>query len=115
LDPVPPPLPPLDARERELRRRDRLGGITVPCHLLELLALPRRPRQRTRDVRPANVGRRIDLVAVTITSKEVLARAGEDDDGHQDFRDMAFVTLEDETGLAEATWFPDAWAAHSHL
>lgn len=114
-DPIPPPLPPTDPRDRELRRRDRLGGVMVPCHLLAFLDLPRRPRHRASDVIPANRQRRLDLVAMVITAKEVQARAGEDEDGDMDFRSMGFVTLEDETGLAEATWFPDAWAAHAHL
>jgi len=129
-DPVPPPLPVMDARTRELRRRDRLGGVMVPCHLLSLLAIPRRPRGRAREVTAVNQGQRIDLVAVAITDKGVQARTHSDKSSSNNspmhtidpdppeapqFRDMGFVTLEDETGLAEATWFPAAWAAHAHL
>ena len=46
------------------------------------------------------------IVCIPITRKEVLTKGGED---------MAFVSLEDETGITEAVLFPDAYRRYASL
>jgi DNA polymerase-3 subunit alpha/error-prone DNA polymerase len=61
------------------------------------------PPERTpaRDLAQLPAGTRIVVTAIAITRKQVEARTG------QGAARMAFVTLEDETGLIESTWFPE--------
>jgi DNA polymerase III alpha subunit len=104
-DPEPPPLPARDPRPARLHA---LGFL--PEHHPILLAgrLPNRvPAAR---LSPAMRGRAATVVGIPITRKQVDATAA---DGSR--RAMSFVTCEDETGLIETVWFPDAYRAWGPL
>jgi DNA polymerase III alpha subunit len=106
-DPLPPALPPI--AERALRRqRCATLGFLVQAHPLTLCDLPPRAL-RCADLTAGMGGRQVTLIALAITRKQVVAhtRGGAGEEGAP-VRDeaMAFVTLEDESGLVETVWFP---------
>jgi len=74
-------------------------GFLVDRHPMVLFA-ERLPQGivKARDL-PEHVGRRVDLAGWLITGKTVLTRTEEP---------MQFLTFEDETDLAETTFFPKA-------
>lgn len=106
-DPDPPPLPSADPRQV---RRDRFAhlGLLPDHHPLLLARLPAR-RLRAADLVPAMAGRKVAVIGLPITRKQVDAQTA---DGVQP---MTFATLEDETGLIETVWFPDAYRAYGVL
>lgn len=97
------------------RARDLAAWRALAClprvHPFALWDLPSERRWHCRDVAPRNDGRRVALLVWVITAKQVAAIQRHARDGselaepHVD--QMAFVTLEDETGIAESTWFPE--------
>ena len=101
-----PHLPPDDARER-LRREFAVLGFLCDRHPLELYAeTVRRLRTiKAADV-PRRVGRRVRFAGWLITGKVVETKKGEP---------MEFLTFEDETGLLETTFFPEAYRRFCHL
>jgi DNA polymerase III alpha subunit len=110
-DPPPPTLPPIAARTL-MRQRCATLGFLVEAHPLTLYDLPPR-RLRCGDVGADLGGRQVTLIALAITRKQVVAHsrggaAGEEGEEAAPRRDeaMAFVTLEDESGLVETVWFP---------
>jgi DNA polymerase-3 subunit alpha/error-prone DNA polymerase len=111
LDPIPPQLKDLDAYDLRQRRFERLKFLPEH-HPLKLWILPHQ-RVRCRDITPAWKGRWVTVIAWSITRKEVAATYLAERDGkplqEPRYETMAFVTLEDETGLLEATWFPDTF------
>ena len=111
-DPLPPRLPAVDAATLAWRRFRRLG-LLPQAHPLSLWRIARRPATRARDLTPALAGRTVELVAIAITSKTVNAISGEGADERID--DMAFVTVEDDTGVLETTWFTEVYARHAVL
>jgi DNA polymerase-3 subunit alpha/error-prone DNA polymerase len=111
-DPVPPPLPVSAHGDLARRRYARLGALSA-AHPLSLWRLSQRPALRLRELTQEWHGRRIAVVGLIITRKDVNA-VYEEDDG-QRTADMAFATLEDETGLLETTWFPETWLRHGLL
>jgi DNA polymerase-3 subunit alpha/error-prone DNA polymerase len=100
-----PRLPPDDARER-LRREFAVLGFLCDRHPMALYrdAVQRAGAVRAVDV-PRHVGRRVRFAGWLITGKVVETRQGEP---------MEFLTFEDETGLVETTFFPDAYRRFGH-
>ena len=98
--PDPPPLPPESARER-LRREYRVLGFLTGPHPMELFAdaLKGRGLIKARDL-PSHAGQRVRLAGWLITGKTVATKSNQP---------MEFLTFEDETGLVEATFFPEAY------
>jgi DNA polymerase III alpha subunit len=75
-----------------------------------------RDRLRCRDLAPHMARARIRLVAWPITRKQVEAHPKPKPDTVAGPPEpMAFVTLEDETGLVETVWFPDAYRSFGPL
>ncbi len=106
-DPLPPTLPPIAARTL-MRQRHATLGFLVSAHPLTLFDLPPR-RLRCAALSAGLGGRQVTLIALAITRKQVVAHTR--DGGGEEaapVRDeaMAFVTLEDESGLVETVWFP---------
>ena len=95
-----PPLPPSTLRER-LRRQYGVLGFLVDRHPIELFAPAFKGRSlvKARDL-GRHVGRRVNLAGWLITGKAVATNKQEP---------MEFLTFEDETGLVEATFFPEAF------
>jgi len=59
---------------------------------------------------------RVRLVGLPITRKDVNAiTKDKNDPTRTHVEDMAFVTIEDETGLLETTWFPAVYRRHAVL
>nr|MBA3846829.1 hypothetical protein [Planctomycetota bacterium] len=109
----PPVLPLKDLTEADRRwRQHGVLGFLPDAHLLALWRLPFR-RWRCADVVAANKGRRLELVGINLTRKPVVATYLVGTDGRSlpapRHVPMAFVTIEDEGGLAETVWFPEAY------
>ncbi len=102
----PPRLPPDDARER-LRREFAVLGFLCDRHPMELYAgaVQRAGAVKAVDI-PRRVGRRVRFAGWLITGKVVETKKGEP---------MEFLTFEDETGLLETTFFPEAYRRFCHL
>lgn len=112
-DPTPPTdLPAISQRALDRRAWNALG-ILPRAHPFALWGLPRERQWWCADVKPANRGRVLTILAWVITSKSVLATQLKARDGSllakPSIRSMAFVTLEDEGGIAESVWFPDVY------
>ncbi len=105
-DPVPPPLPERDPRPERLRC---LGFL--PEHHPLLLQLHRLPARRVRAAELSAVmrNRQVTIIGLPITRKQVDAATA------VGTRAMTFATIEDETGLVETVWFPDAYRAYGSL
>jgi DNA polymerase-3 subunit alpha/error-prone DNA polymerase len=116
-DPSPPTLRDLTLDEVRRRRWSCLG-LLPDAHPLCLWRLPPR-RIRCRDVTPQWRGRRLALIAWPIADKEVSATYSKDRAGNelpeQRYESMCFATVEDESGLLETVWFPDAFLAYGAL
>jgi DNA polymerase-3 subunit alpha/error-prone DNA polymerase len=99
-------LPPDDARER-LRREFAVLGFLCDRHPMALYAdaVQRAGAVKAVDV-PRRVGKRVCFAGWLITGKAVETKKGEP---------MEFLTFEDETGLVEATFFPEAYRRFCHL
>jgi DNA polymerase-3 subunit alpha/error-prone DNA polymerase len=102
----PPRLPPDDPRER-LRREFAVLGFLCDRHPIELYAdaVKRAGAVKAADV-ARRIGRRIRFAGWLITGKVVETKQGEP---------MEFLTFEDETGLVEATFFPETYRRFCHL
>ncbi len=115
-----PPLPALRDQTPLQQRQRRFAalGLVPEAHPLSLWPLPRRTLT-CRDITAALAGRRVVVVAWCITRKQVSATYLRDAEGRTleqpRFEAMSFVTLEDETGLLETVWFPDAYRRHGLL
>lgn len=95
-------------RQAILEAEYRALGFLRDSHPLELwrrqaLAIPGRTAIAELGSR---LGRRATVVCIPVTRKEVMAAGGED---------MAFVSLEDETGLTEAVLFPEAYRRYGRI
>jgi DNA polymerase-3 subunit alpha/error-prone DNA polymerase len=101
-----PRLPPDDPRER-LRREFAVLGFLCDRHPIELYAdaVHRAGAVKAADL-PRRVGRRVRFAGWLITGKVVETKQGEP---------MEFLTFEDETGLVETTFFPEAYRRFCHL
>jgi DNA-directed DNA polymerase III PolC len=104
--PAAPSLPPDDARVR-LRREFQVLGFLCARHPMTLFA----PAvERARAVRaaelPRHLGRNVRFAGWLITGKVVHTKKGDP---------MEFLTFEDETGIVETTFFPNAYDRFCHL
>jgi DNA polymerase-3 subunit alpha/error-prone DNA polymerase len=110
-DPAPPRLPAIPERQRA-RQRYRALGFLPEAHPLSLWDLPPR-RLRCKDLTPALKGRSVTIIGFNVTRKQVSATYRNDDEGNPlpvpRQEAMSFVTIEDETGLAETVWFPESY------
>ena len=98
-----PELPEFDAHRR-VRGEARATGLWFSAHPLDApeLAGARRDAVGCADL-PRLVGRRVALVGLTCAYRRVETKRGEP---------MLFVTIADETGLAEGTLFTRVYRAH---
>jgi DNA polymerase-3 subunit alpha/error-prone DNA polymerase len=102
----PPRLPPDDPRER-LRREFAVLGFLCDRHPMTLFAeAVRRSGAVPAADLPRRVGRRVRFAGWLVTGKVVATKYGDP---------MEFLTFEDETGLVEATFFPEAYARFSPM
>ena len=93
-----------------LRARFAHLGFLPQMHPLLLWPLPER-RLRLAHVGAHQAGRHIQVHAWCITRKQVVAQ-GRDQCSDEP---MAFVTMEDETGLVETVWFPACYRRYGWL
>ncbi|MGD9061098.1 MAG: DNA polymerase III subunit alpha, partial [Desulfobacterales bacterium] len=101
-----PTLPAEDERER-LRREFSVLGFLCDRHPMELFADRLQGRRTVKAVDlPRRIGRRITLAGWLITGKVVSTKKGDP---------MEFLTFEDETGIVETTFFPDAYRRFCHI
>jgi DNA polymerase-3 subunit alpha/error-prone DNA polymerase len=101
-----PTLPVEDERER-LRREFSVLGFLCDRHPMELFADQLHGRRTVKAVDlPRCIGRRITLAGWLITGKVVSTKRGDP---------MEFLTFEDETGIVETTFFPDAYRRFCHI
>jgi DNA polymerase-3 subunit alpha/error-prone DNA polymerase len=100
-------LPGEAAGRAALEAEYRVLGFLRDLHPLELW---RRQVDAVDRVLVKDLGRRLGsfatIVCLPVTRKEVLTGGGED---------MAFVSLEDETGITEAVLFPEAYGLYARL
>ena len=111
VDPRPPTLPELSPRQTAWQQFQTLG-FCPPGHPI-WFADPPAARTRCRQITAALAKRRVAVLAWPITRKQVeahpKAKPGKTAGPPEP---MAFVTLEDETGLVETVWFPAAYRAY---
>ncbi len=102
----PPPLPPGDPQAR-LSREFAVLGFLCDRHPMALYAdcVRRAGALKAVDV-GRHVGRRVRFVGWLITGKVVATKHGDP---------MEFLTFEDETGVVETTFFPEAYRRFCHL
>jgi DNA polymerase-3 subunit alpha/error-prone DNA polymerase len=102
----PPLLPPDDPTER-LRREFAVLGFLCDRHPMTLFAERLHRTKAAKICRlPSFVGRRVQTAGWLITGKVVRTKHGEP---------MEFLTFEDETGIVETTFFPEAYRRFSRL
>ncbi|MBW2092093.1 MAG: DNA polymerase III subunit alpha, partial [Deltaproteobacteria bacterium] len=101
-----PAFPPGSEIER-LRRQFAVLGFLVDRHPIVLFAdaLPRKGLVKAADLK-RHAGRRVRLAGWLITGKVVSTKQGDP---------MRFLTFEDETGLVETTFFPEAHRRFCHM
>ena len=101
-----PALPAEDERER-LRREFAVLGFLCDRHPMELFAdqLQKRDTIKAEDL-PRHINRRVRLAGWLITGKVVSTKKGDP---------MEFLTFEDETGIVETTFFPEAYRRFCHI
>ncbi len=102
-DPPAPLLRPSTPREETWGRFQALR-VCVDHH--PVLFIHRNEEQRCRYVAKADHGAWVVVVGVVVTSRRIAATSAK---GER--KAMAFVTVEDETGILETTWFPEAYRA----
>ncbi len=101
-----PFFPPADATER-LRREFSVLGFLCDRHPITLFAEAIRSGKTVKVHRLSNlVGRRVRVAAWLVTGKTVHTRKGDP---------MEFLTFEDETGIVETTFFPEAYRRFCHM
>jgi DNA polymerase-3 subunit alpha/error-prone DNA polymerase len=102
----PPTLPPDDDRTR-LRREFEVLGFLCDRHPMVLYADAVRRLNTVKAVDlPRFPGRTVRLAGWLITGKVVSTKHGEP---------MEFLTFEDDTGVVETTFFPEAYRRFCHL
>jgi DNA polymerase-3 subunit alpha/error-prone DNA polymerase len=101
-----PPLPAGNERER-LRREFSVLGFLCDRHPMELFAEKLQKRRTVKAVDlPRFIGRQVRLAGWLITGKVVSTKKGDP---------MEFLTFEDETGIVETTFFPQAYRRFCHI
>jgi DNA polymerase-3 subunit alpha/error-prone DNA polymerase len=102
----PPRLPP-DNRLDRLRREFTVLGFLCTCHPMEIYAAALHNLNTVKAaLLPTLVGQRVRLAAWLITGKKVRTKNGDA---------MEFLTFEDETGIVETTFFPNAYQRFCHM
>jgi len=98
-----PENPPEYTREQKLRYERELLEVCVSGHPLDFLP---RNGELWSDELPAHVGKRVTLCGWAVTHRHV---------GTKNYRNMMFLTLEDQRGLYEAVLFPDTYDRYGQL
>lgn len=101
------PIPPEYAADRKLAHELALFGFPLSCHPLDLFqeVVDRIPHVSAKDL-PQYVGKLVTVIGWLVTEKIVSTKQGEP---------MEFLTLEDQTGLYDATVFPATYRRSCHL
>lgn len=101
------PIPPEYAVDRRLSHELALFGFPLSCHPLDLFqeGVAHIPHIAAKDL-PQSVGKQVTVIGWLVTEKIVSTRKGEP---------MEFLTLEDQTGLYDATVFPATYRRYCHL
>src|SRR6185437_9488374 len=108
---TPPPsyisIPTEYSPQKRLHHERALFGFPLRCHPLDLFkeALVSTPHILAKDV-GLYVGKEVTLIGWLLTEKIVSTKKGEP---------MEFMTLEDQTGMYDATVFPDTYRHSCHL
>jgi DNA polymerase-3 subunit alpha/error-prone DNA polymerase len=101
-----PPLPPENERDR-LRREFTVLGFLCDRHPMTLFSHVLEGRKTIKVIEiPRFLGKHVRVAAWIITGKVVHTK-------HGDL--MEFLTFEDETGIIETTFFPDAYRKFCHM
>ena len=90
-------------REQKLRYERELLEVCVSGHPLDFLP---RNGELWSDEMPAHTGKRVTLCGWAVTHRHV---------GTKNYRNMMFLTLEDQRGLFEAVLFPDVYDRYGGL
>jgi DNA polymerase III alpha subunit len=90
-------------REQKLRYERELLEVCVSGHPLDFLP---RNGELWSDELPAYIGKRVTLCGWAVTHRHV---------GTKNYRNMMFLTLEDQRGLFEAVLFPDVYDRYGGL
>jgi error-prone DNA polymerase len=101
------PIPPEYAIQQTLSHELELFGFPLSCHPLDLFkeVLERIPHLPATDL-AQHVGEEVTVIGWLVTEKIISTKKGEP---------MEFVTLEDQTGLYDATVFPNTYRRYCHL
>jgi DNA-directed DNA polymerase III PolC len=98
-----PENPPDYTREQKVRYERELLEVCVSGHPLDFLP---RNGELWSDELPAHIGKRVTLCGWAVTHRHV---------GTKNYRNMMFLTLEDQRGLFEAVLFPDTYDRYGGL
>lgn len=101
------PIPTEYSAQKKLHHELALFGFPLHCHPLDLFteALAATPRICAKDLEQY-VGKEVTLIGWLLTEKIVSTKKGEP---------MEFMTLEDQTGMYDATVFPNSYRQYCHL
>jgi error-prone DNA polymerase len=101
------PIPTEYSAQKKLHHELALFGFPLRCHPLDLFkeGLAVTPRIRAKDLEQY-VGKEVTLIGWLLTEKIVSTKKGEP---------MEFMTLEDQTGMYDATVFPTTYLHYCHL
>lgn len=101
------PIPAEYSFQKSLRHELALFGFSVRCHPLELFqeATSKIPHIHAKDI-AHHIGEVVTLIGWLLTEKIVSTKKGEP---------MEFMTLEDQTGMYDATVFPNTYRKYCHL
>ena len=101
------PIPAEYSAQKKLHHELALFGFPLHCHPLDLFrdAFAGTPRILAKDL-DQYVGQEVTLIGWLLTEKIVSTKKGEP---------MEFMTLEDQTGMYDATVFPNTYRTYCHL
>jgi len=101
------PIPMEYSPRKKLHHELALFGFPLHCHPLDLFteALAATPHMFAKDL-DQYVGKEVTLIGWLLTEKIVSTKKGEP---------MEFMTLEDQTGMYDATLFPNRYREYCHL
>lgn len=101
------PIPPEYSIQQKITHELELFGFPLSCHPLELFkeVIARTPHIPAKDM-PQHVGKEVTVIGWLVTEKIISTKKGEP---------MEFITLEDQTGLYDATVFPNTYRRYCHL
>jgi len=101
------PIPIEYSVQQKLAHELELFGFPLSCHPLDLFTevLARIPHIAAKDL-AQHAGEQVTVIGWLVTEKTISTQKGEP---------MEFVTFEDQTGLYDATLFPNAYRRYCHL